>query len=111
MSQEPNLETEHASASDRPTTGQLAATLRDLDDDKLRAIAARLDALPPRQELTIAAAIGRLAPQIKKLQARGYTLAVIAAELTASGVQIAPRTLARYLASAAPASRRRRAKA
>ena len=65
--------------------------------DKLVTIARRLDALPPRHEINLHDAIKKLAPSIKKMQARGHSLNAIAAELTASGLRIAPRTLARHL--------------
>ena len=76
-----------------------------LNADKLAAIAARLDALPSRQQPTLADAIKTLAPTVKRLRARGYTVDEVAAELSASGLQVSGRTLSRLTASAKPAKR------
>ena len=71
-----------------------------LTDANLAAIAARLNALPPRQSVTLADAIKTLAPSIKRLRDRGYSNHEVAGQLTASGLKVSGRTLARLTATA-----------
>jgi len=78
--------------------------------DTIEAVAARLAAMPPRCELTLESAVARLAPAIRKMQTAGYGLDTIARELTATGLTISGRTLARHLAGASAKRVRVRAK-
>lgn len=74
-------------------------------DDILTAIVARLNALPTRQTVTLADAIKTLAPTVRKLRNRGYSIDECAAELTVNGLKISGRTLARLTAAAKPKKR------
>ena len=75
-----------------------------LTRDKLAAVVAHLDALPEREQLTLADGVRMLAPTIKKHRARGYSIDELAAVLRATGVQVSGRTLARLLPSTKPAA-------
>lgn len=85
----------------------LSSTDAALTRDKLAAVVAHLDALPEREQLTLADAVRTLAPTIKKNRARGYSTDELAAEIRAMGVQVSGRTLARLIASAKPVARAR----
>lgn len=71
------------------------------EDDILAAIEANLDSLPPRKKLTLAQALVRLAPAIKRLRQKGYSVNETAAELTRDlsclGMTVSGRTLARLM--------------
>ncbi len=86
-----------SSQSEPPTKGHGKTR----DDDKLAAIEARLNALPARQELTLAAALKRLAPAIRRLRGAGYSADDVAAELTRElsslDMTVSARTLARLV--------------
>lgn len=82
--------------------GLLAARLRpDLEKDILDAAEVYLDSLPPRQRLTLSMALQRLAPAIKRLRAKGYSVDEVATELTRKlsilGMTVSGRTLARLM--------------
>lgn len=83
------------------------------DQDALVAIETRLNGLPPRQTLTLGQAVQRLAPAIKRLRAKGYSIDEVAAELTRElsplGMTVSGRTLARLLPSKAPTKARQKA--
>lgn len=72
-----------------------------IETDALAAIEARLNALPPRQKLTLESALKRLAPVIKKMRGNGFTngeiTAELARELTPLGLSVSARSLARFL--------------
>lgn len=77
---------------------------------RLDEVAMALDAVPPPERaMTKAQAISRLMPTLKKMRERGHSLDSIAQHLGASGLPIASRTLARYLASAGAVKSPRRA--
>ena len=69
--------------------------------DALAAVEARLNALPPRQKLTLETALKRLAPAVKKMRANGYSTDEVTAELTKElaplGIAVSARSLARFL--------------
>lgn len=69
--------------------------------DALAAMGARLNALPPRQKLTLQTALKRLAPAVKKMRANGYSTDEVTAELTKElaplGMAVSARSLARFL--------------
>ena len=71
------------------------------ENEILGAIEVRLDSLPTRQTITVAHAIQRLAPSIKRLRLKGYSVDDVAQELTrelsALGLTVSGRTLARLL--------------
>ena len=75
----------------------------DSQDAALTAIELRLNSLPARQTLTLAHALQRLAPAIRRLRSNGYSADEVAAELTGElstlGMTVSGRTLARLLPS------------
>lgn len=86
----------------RPTNSHMMT----LTDTNIEAIARRLDAFPRVEVMTVANAILKLRPSIKKMQAKGYSMDRIAAELAADGLAVSARSLARNL-SVSAANRRR----
>ena len=78
-------------------------------DDILDAIEVHLDNLPPRQTMTLARALQRLAPAIKKLREKGYAVdevaAALAPGLSSLGLTVSGRTLARLMPSKASKAR------
>ena len=80
--------------------------------DTLAAIEVRLNSLPPRQTLTMAQALQRLAPAVKRLRADGYSVDEVAAELTRElscfGMTVSGRTLARLMPAKARAKAQRK---
>ena len=80
-----------------------------LTDTNIEAIARRLDALPRVEVMTVATAILKLRPSIKKMQAKGYSMDRIAAELAAAGLVVSGRSLARNLSTKAASRQPHRA--
>lgn len=77
---------------------------------RLDEVAEKLEAVPPPEPaMTKAQAISRLRPTLMKMRERGHSLDSIAQHLSAVGLPIASRTLARYLGSASAAKTPRRA--
>lgn len=75
--------------------------------ERVASVASCLDKIPPAERpLTTAEAISLLAPQLRKLRARGHTLDEIAAHLKGHGLHVASRTLARHLAGAKTVARK-----
>ena len=74
-----------------------------LDDDVLAAIEVELDAILPRNVVTLENAITRLTPAIARLRAKGLTVTECADELTRRlsvfGLTVSGRTLSRLLPS------------
>ncbi len=93
------------SVSEPPASKQQSVQKMVFTIGSLETIAQRLEALPARQALTIHSAVQRLAPTIKKMRARGYSLDEAAAELRAGGLPLSARALARHLRTAAPKKR------
>lgn len=77
------------------------------EDDILTAIETGLDSLPPRQTMTLTQALQRLAPAIKRMRAKGYSVDEAAAKLTHGlsglGMTVSGRTLARLIPAKARA--------
>ena len=94
---------------DSPDELQAARHWRGLEQDILGAIEVRLNSLPPRQTMTLAQALQRLAPAVKRLRANGYSMDEVAAELTRElsvlGMTVSGRTLARLMPSRASKAR------
>ena len=95
-----------------PDDPQPARRRTELDQDTLAAIELRLKSLPPRQTLTLAQALHRLAPAIKRLRANGYSMDEVAAQLTRElsglGMTVSGRTLARLMPAKARAKAQRK---
>ena len=81
-------------------------------DDILDAIEVHLDSLPPRQTMTLARALQRLAPAIKRMRENGYAVdevaAALAPGLNSLGLTISGRTLARLTPSKKTAKAQRK---
>lgn len=78
----------------------------DHDEASVNAIASWLDQLPPVETMTTAAVVKKLIPSIKKMQAKGYSIDQIAAELSRNGLPVSGRTLARHVGTRQTAKRR-----
>lgn len=73
----------------------------DLDEEALAAIEVHLDSHQPRKTITLEKALTRLAPAVRRFRAKGFTVSETAEELTrelsAFGITVSARTLARLL--------------
>ena len=96
-----------------PDEQQAARHRPELSKDILRAAEVRLDGLPTRQTMTLQEALQYLAPAIKRLRAKGYSIDEAAAEVTcdlsALGLSVSGRTLARLMPSKTRAKAQRKA--
>lgn len=105
-----NTTTNDSGSLDEPRAARLRPGL---EQDTLAAIELRLNSLPPRQTLTLAQALQRLTPAVKRLRANGYSMDEIAAELTRElsclGMTVSGRTLARLMPSKARVRSQRKA--
>lgn len=61
---------------------------------------------PPAVRLTASEALRRLAPDLAKMKANGHTVDSIATTLSASGLEVTARAVARALTAATPKRRR-----
>ncbi len=99
--------------SGSPNELQPARLRQELEQDILAAIEGYLDSLPPRQTLTLAQVLQHLAPAIKRTRAKGYSVDEVAGKITpklsALGMTVSGRTLARLMPSNARVKAQRKA--